>query len=161
MADNTSSRTAWLLLQLMKTVVKSKYRTWRICINPIHFTLKVSNSKTLNHNIKQKSSRVSNNRTVILQLFNFKRLLTKSSQKEAVNQSSKQCNLHPPLMRTMLNMSSLALRTILYHNQLKSVKCNITQWAATISVPCYTAPTNRLTKSTKTKTKMKIKKAIR
>jgi len=108
-------------------------------------------------NTKHRYFKVSNNKMVIHLQFNFKRLLTKSSQREAVNQRK---NRKLPITR-LSNTKNFVLKMILDHNQLKSLKCNITQWAATISAQCSTALINLLTKLIKTKTKMKIKKATR
>jgi hypothetical protein len=141
------------IIQIM-TMARYKSKTWKICINQTRSTSKESHRKILMHNTKRKYFKVSNNRTVTRQLFNFKRQSMKSSQNASVNQPWSKLLLMP--MKNLVD-----LKTILDPNPLKSQRCSITQWAATISAQCSTAPTNPWTKLTRTKIKMKIKKAIR
>ena len=137
------------------TMAKYKSKTWKISINLTRFTSKENHRITLMPNTKRRYFRASNSRTETRQLFNFKPQSMKSSQNASVSHQNKKYYLQ------MLVKNLVDLKTILDPNPLKSKKCSITQWAATISAQCSTAPTNPWTKLTRTKIKMKIKKAIR
>ena len=147
--------------QRMTMEVRFRYRIWRICTSPILFTLKESLKKTLTRNTKLKSFRAFSSKMLVRPPFSFRQQLTRNSQNVAVVTWTVRRHQLLKIIMTNNCMKSLGSKMILHHNRLKSQKCNITQWAATISARCCTAQTSPSTKLTKTKIRMKIKKATR